>query len=520
MALDFPSSPTLNQVFTSGGRSWIWNGSQWIGNNAAALVGGTTGQVQVNNGNGFGAVSSGTSGQALVSAGAGVPPSFGTLGVAGGGTGATTLTGVVKGTGTSALTAGSVALGSEVTGTLPVANGGTGAATLAANNVLLGNGTSALQVVAPGTAGNVLQSNGSTWISAVISTGGSLTRSTKTSGYTLLAADKGNLIECTSGTFSLLFTAAATLASGWYCYLYNSGTGQITLDPNGSETIDGLTSYIMHPGEARLVMCSGSAFNTLVLAQFVATIDSTTTFSRPPGYQAFQGYLWAGGGAGENAGGNGGGGGACVPFYIPSTTFGASKVITIGAGGAATSPGVYQPNNNLGGNSSIAGIVTSYGGGGCGGGWLSAGNNSLTTTGGGRPQMFFQYNSSALFPVMGRSDNHFGGGGNPNLGTGGSPDYHMLGSGSVWGGGSGGTRNTSFSFSGGYSVYGGAGGAGYDASSAMFSAGGVSNFGGSGGTQSSRDGSVPGGGGAGGSTTNNIFTGAGGNGRCIIMGVL
>jgi hypothetical protein len=129
MALDFPSSPTLNQVFTSGGRSWIWNGSQWIGNNAAALVGGTTGQVQVNNGNGFGAVSSGTSGQALVSAGAGVPPSFGTLGVAGGGTGATTLTGVVKGTGTSALTAGSVALGSEVTGTLPVANGGTGVTT-------------------------------------------------------------------------------------------------------------------------------------------------------------------------------------------------------------------------------------------------------------------------------------------------------------------------------------------------------------------------------------------------------
>ena len=52
-----------------------------------------------------------------------------------------------------------------VTGTLPVANGGTGAATLTANNVLLGNGTSALQVVAPGTNGNVLVSNGTTWVS-------------------------------------------------------------------------------------------------------------------------------------------------------------------------------------------------------------------------------------------------------------------------------------------------------------------------------------------------------------------
>lgn len=90
---------------------------------------------------------------------------YGLLPVANGGTGATTLTGVVKGSGTSAFTAGTVALGSEVSGTLPVANGGTGATTLTANNVLLGNGTSAVQVVAPGTTGNVLTSNGTTWAS-------------------------------------------------------------------------------------------------------------------------------------------------------------------------------------------------------------------------------------------------------------------------------------------------------------------------------------------------------------------
>jgi hypothetical protein len=64
------------------------------------------------------------------------------------------------------------ALGTPSSGTLtnctglPVAGGGTGASTLTANNVLLGNGTSALQVVAPGTSGNVLTSNGTTWTSA------------------------------------------------------------------------------------------------------------------------------------------------------------------------------------------------------------------------------------------------------------------------------------------------------------------------------------------------------------------
>ena len=54
------------------------------------------------------------------------------------------------------------------TGTLGVARGGTGATTLTANNVLLGNGTSALQTVAPGTTGNVLTSDGTIWTSAAL----------------------------------------------------------------------------------------------------------------------------------------------------------------------------------------------------------------------------------------------------------------------------------------------------------------------------------------------------------------
>ena len=59
--------------------------------------------------------------------------------------------------------ASTVTPASSITGLLPVANGGTGATTLTANNVILGNGTSAVQAVAPGTSGNVLTSNGTTW---------------------------------------------------------------------------------------------------------------------------------------------------------------------------------------------------------------------------------------------------------------------------------------------------------------------------------------------------------------------
>lgn len=56
----------------------------------------------------------------------------GTLSVARGGTGATTLTGILRGNGASAFTTGNINLASEVTGTLPPGNGGTGVTSLGA----------------------------------------------------------------------------------------------------------------------------------------------------------------------------------------------------------------------------------------------------------------------------------------------------------------------------------------------------------------------------------------------------
>jgi hypothetical protein len=81
-------------------------------------------------------------------------------------------------------------------GVVGVAAGGTGASTLAANNVLLGNGTSALQAVAPGSNGNILTSNGTTWTSTApaaggvtsVATGNGLSGGTITSSGTLVVA--------------------------------------------------------------------------------------------------------------------------------------------------------------------------------------------------------------------------------------------------------------------------------------------------------------------------------------------
>jgi len=88
------------------------------------------------------------------------------LAVADGGTGASTAANAR--TNLSAASSGANSDITSITGlttALTVAQGGTGLATLTANNVVLGNGASNVQFVAPSTSGNVLVSNGTTWTS-------------------------------------------------------------------------------------------------------------------------------------------------------------------------------------------------------------------------------------------------------------------------------------------------------------------------------------------------------------------
>jgi hypothetical protein len=86
---------------------------------------------------------------------------------------------------------------------LTVAQGGIGAATLTANNVILGNGTSAVQVVAPSTNGNILTSNGTTWTSAA------------PAGVTSAVAGNGMAVSGATGavTFSLACPTWGTVGS-------------------------------------------------------------------------------------------------------------------------------------------------------------------------------------------------------------------------------------------------------------------------------------------------------------------
>jgi hypothetical protein len=88
---------------------------------------------------------------------------------------------------------GNVTIGTWSANVVSPTYGGTGSANLAADNVILGNGSSIVKVVAPGTSGNVLTSDGTTWISQAGGGGGggggTITRTdfTATAGQTVFS---------------------------------------------------------------------------------------------------------------------------------------------------------------------------------------------------------------------------------------------------------------------------------------------------------------------------------------------
>jgi hypothetical protein len=119
------------------------------------------------------------------------------------------------GTGSSSTTF--VNLASNVTGTLPVANGGTGATTLTANNVILGNGTSAPLLVAPGTTGNVLTSDGTTWASSTPPAGFSASADNTFTGTQSFSGSTSKLAIVLTDAAEIA-TVSATAATGTINY--------------------------------------------------------------------------------------------------------------------------------------------------------------------------------------------------------------------------------------------------------------------------------------------------------------
>lgn len=341
--------------------------------------------------------------------------------------------------------------------------------------------------------------------------GGYESRSTNT---VLGAADDGKTIDLTAGITQTL-TAAATLGAGWRVRVRNAttdGTTVVTLDPNGSETIDGVTTPRMYSGETRLIVCDGTNFHSVMESGGFAKFTADGTFYVPAAATKLTLDLIGAGGGGGGArgsagdyrvGGSGGGGGGRVRETIDAASAGAagaSVAITVGAGGssgAAGDPGVV---GGAGGATSFGSLVIAGGGGGGG-----RGDNSGNESGGGGGGHFESGET-------GKDSSATRGGGNPVTATG-SLGAGMGGAGAgsfvdgsngvtysaERGGGAGGYASYNVAGKGGSSIEGGGGGGG---------GGGVNNAsapatavaGGSGGTVGSAWIAAPGTGGGGANT--------------------
>jgi hypothetical protein len=256
-----------------------------------------------------------------------------------------------------------LAQGANSSGVLQTSSGGTGATTLTANNVLLGNGTGSPSFVAPGSNGNVLTSNGTSWISS--------------------AAAGGSIINIqyfpTAGTFTYTKTAGTNKI---LCYCIGGGGGGAfaTGQPGGGGGAG---------GTAVKFISNASAITTLTVvvgsggSSAAAGNNSTVAFPSPINTITGNG----GSGASNRFGGNGGqtansdinleggaGNGGYDPYYNANWNgLAGGYPAMFGVGGGAAS---YS-------NSAIPG---KFGGGGGGGSYYISGGS-----GGSGLVVFYEY---------------------------------------------------------------------------------------------------------------------------------
>jgi hypothetical protein len=140
---------------------------------------------------------------------------------------------------------GKVGLTTHISGTLAVPNGGTGLSTITANALLVGAGTSTVTTISPGTSGQILASDGTSWVA----TNNDFTNSKTTNGYQKLPS--GLIIQWGTSasvgdgsyatvTFPIAFPTACLNASATNS---SSAGGNV-----GGTTISNITTTTMRVG--------------------------------------------------------------------------------------------------------------------------------------------------------------------------------------------------------------------------------------------------------------------------------
>lgn len=122
------------------------------------------------------------------------------------------------------------------------------------SNIALGIGTSAPDATT--LAGYGLKAIGSTLNQASPT-------SSVTEGYTFASTDRAQTKVWGGGAGTVNLPVASTIGDDWFFFFKNNGTGTLTMNAQGGNTIDLASSKEFQPNESAIIVCTGSVFVTV-----------------------------------------------------------------------------------------------------------------------------------------------------------------------------------------------------------------------------------------------------------------
>jgi hypothetical protein len=90
---------------------------------------------------------------------------------------------------------------------------------------------------------------------------------TFSSNYTAGVSDRSRAFVWTGGSGTFGLTSAPTLGSDWFVQVRNNGSGDLTIDPSTTETINSASTLVLAPGDSAMVITDGVEFWTIGFGQ-------------------------------------------------------------------------------------------------------------------------------------------------------------------------------------------------------------------------------------------------------------
>jgi hypothetical protein len=102
-------------------------------------------------------------------------------------------------------------------------------------------------------------------------TGSTLSQSTPVTlfntNYTAGGSDRAKMFVWTGGLGTLTLPSAVDVGSDWFVAVRNGGSGNLVIDPQGLETINGAANLTLTPGDSATAVTDGTNWYTLGLGQ-------------------------------------------------------------------------------------------------------------------------------------------------------------------------------------------------------------------------------------------------------------